>query len=78
MGQKQKLTYALGGFVLGVLLTCGVWLWAGRAGPGSASSPEDSPPGVSVTPSAGPGETAAPAESVAQSTASPEIGRAHV
>lgn len=71
MGQKQKLTYALGGFVLGVLLTCGVWLWAGRAGPGSASSPEDSPPGVSVTPSAGPGETAAPAESVAQSTASP-------
>ena len=48
-----------------MLLTCGAWLWAGRADPGSASGPEGSPPGASTTPSASPGETAAPAESAA-------------
>ena len=30
MGRKQKLIYALSGFALGVLLTCGVWLCVKR------------------------------------------------
>lgn len=59
MGRKQKLTYALGGFALGVLLTCVIWLLAGRAGSGAAL--ESTPPeAASFLPSAVPSETVPP------------------
>lgn len=59
MGRKQKLTYALGGFALGVLLTCVIWLLAGRANSGAAL--ESAPPeAASALPSAGPGEATPP------------------
>lgn len=72
MGRKQKLIYALGGFILGAALTCGVWLWAGRADSNSASSPEDCPPKVSAAaPGGSSEETSAPVESGAQDSVSP-------
>ncbi len=67
MGRKQKLTYALGGFALGVLLTCVIWLLAGRAGSGTAL--ESAPPeAASTLPSAEPGEATPPGTG----TAAPE------
>lgn len=72
MGRKQKLIYALGGFILGAALTCGVWLWAGRADSNSASSPEDCPPKVSAAaPGGSSEEPPAPVESGAQDSVSP-------
>lgn len=71
MGRKQKLIYALSGFALGVLLTCGVWLCVGGGHLGVVSTPEDEPPGTSTVPSEKPQETAAPAESEAQGSDSP-------
>ena len=63
MGRNQKLAYALGGFVLGVLLTSVVWLRAGiRQDTGIAATPEDSRPGASVAvfPDTEPEEQTAP------------------
>lgn len=63
MGRNQKLAYALGGFVLGVLLTSAVWLRAGiRQDTGIAAAPEDSHPGAlaAVFPDPEPEEQAAP------------------
>ena len=71
MGRKQKLIYALSGFALGVLLTCGVWLCVAGSHPGVVSTPEDEPPGASTVPGRRTDETAAPAESAAQDNDSP-------
>lgn len=63
MGRNQKLAYALGGFVLGVLLTSAVWLRVGiRQDTGIAAAPEDSRPGASaaVFPDTEPEEQTAP------------------
>ena len=63
MGRNRKLAYALGGFVLGVLLTSAVWLRVGiRQDTGIAAAPEDSRPGASaaVFPDTEPEEQTAP------------------
>lgn len=73
MGQKQKLIYALSGFALGVLLTCGVWLCVGGDHSCIASTPEDEPPGASTVPGGKTDETAAPAESAVQNSDSPSL-----
>lgn len=71
MGRKQKLIYALSGFALGVLLTCGVWLCVGGDHSGIVFAPENEPPSASTVPGGKTDETAAPAESTAQGSDSP-------
>lgn len=65
MAGKQKLVYALGGFVLGVALTSAVWLGVSmQAEDGTATSPEKPQSQISTTiPSAEPDEAALPQES---------------
>lgn len=85
MGRRQKLAYALGGFLFGVALTCAAWLCAGgRAGTGGAPAAESGPPPASaaapgteeretVSPPLEEGETASPPAEVegSQDAASP-------
>lgn len=50
MGRNQKLAYALGGFVFGILLATAVWLCAEiRQDAGAMAAPEDPQPGTSAT-----------------------------
>lgn len=73
MGRKQKLIYALSGFALGVLLTCGVWLCVGGSHPGVVFTHEDEPPGTSTVPGGKTDEIVAPAESAVQNSNSPSL-----
>lgn len=64
MAGKQKLIYALGGFVLGVALASAVWLYAGQTNAGTTASPEGIRPGtIAASPGSEPDKTALPQES---------------
>lgn len=66
MNRKQKLIYALGGFVLGVLLTAALWLCAGTGGTAGAG------PDAGAQTTAGTPDTAGTQDGAALESTSPE------
>lgn len=50
MERRQKLIYGLGGFALGVLLTCAAWMGAGASGSGGSLAAEGGLPEASAAP----------------------------
>lgn len=74
MGRKQKLTYALGGFALGVLVTAAAWYWSGKNVPAAAQATP--PESTSASSGAQPEESAPPAQSESASdSATPTLSK---
>lgn len=73
MERRQKLIYGLGGFALGVLLTCAAWMGAGASGSGGSWAAEGGLPEASAAPGAGLEEATAPGVESNEIAAPPEM-----